>query len=303
MTAWVASAVAETIGTAATTAKTDGTETLWIRALPERLASSGMRATAFAAASAKSPDSSSVVPTSLGTSPMTRNAGNSEAKTIKTAGMTAPGFRSNSIASLRASAPTPMPRQPSVHRLRSDEIEIDVLERAFVGRHAHDARAFADTSRATIAGISDGDRRWRIRGARRRPRSSMMTRAPVPALRSVAGVSKASRSVLRMAIRSASSSASPRLCVETRIARPSDRSSENQIANVPCAGRIEPGGRLIEQQHRRLVNQRARDRDTLLEALRKLAGDLARRDRATSTCCSAASTARPDRRGRAAAHR
>jgi hypothetical protein len=52
--------------------------------------------------------------------------------------------------------------------------------------------------------------------------------------------------------------------------------SENQVANVPRAGRIEAGRRLIEQQHAWLMDQGPRERDTLFQSLRELAGDLAR---------------------------
>ena len=74
-----------------------------------------------------------------------------------------------------------------------------------------------------------------------------------------------------MAIRSTSS----RLCVDTSTIRRSCRRRRIELAHLARALRIESGGRLVEQDDVRLVQQRARQRDALLQALREMGGGVA----------------------------
>ena len=97
-----------------------------------------------------------------------------------------------------------------------------------------------------------------VRSARRRRRTS--------------GASSASSRSCRTATRSAIRSASARLCVDRRIAQPSARRPSEQRANAAGDLRVEPGGRLVQQQDVGVVQQRARQRHLLAHAFRQLGG-------------------------------
>ena len=62
------------------------------------------------------------------------------------------------------------------------------------------------------------------------------------------------------------------MCVESTIVRSPARSVD-QAANLVNLARVEADRRLVEHQHRRIVNQRLRESDALAIALRKLAAD------------------------------
>src|SRR5205085_4837350 len=53
------------------------------------------------------------------------------------------------------------------------------------------------------------------------------------------------------------------------------RPRRDRRLHAPDADRVEPGERLVEQQHLRVVQQRARDRELLLHAARELVGERA----------------------------
>ena len=105
------------------------------------------------------------------------------------------------------------------------------------------------------------------------------TREPNSFVRSAAGVSSATRRVRRYgdAIRHA-------LYFVQIVRRNQDRppfaaQTQDQVANIARALRVEPGRRLVEQHDLRLVQQRARQRDPLLQSLRELRGAIVSADR------------------------
>ena len=102
--------------------------------------------------------------------------------------------------------------------------------------------------------------------------------------------------------RSATRSASSRLCVEMMTAWPRFARLQHHVADEPGAVRIEARRRLVEQHDRRIVQQRPREGDSLLQPLRQLTAMLSARSARPKRSSGARHRGRPDPSPGAAAH-
>ena len=139
-------------------------------------------------------------------------------------------------------------------------------------------RSAREASAATMPSIRRSSRPGRSRRATSRYAATGRRRRGRSAVPSSAGCgapparSSAIRRSCSTATRSASRSASSRLCVETRIEQPAARRSSSRAPNASSDLGIEARRRFVEQQDGRLVQQRARQRDLLPRAFRQLGG-------------------------------
>ena len=74
-----------------------------------------------------------------------------------------------------------------------------------------------------------------------------------------------------IATRSQIASTSGRMCVEKNTVLPSSRSSQDEVADLLAADRIEAAHRLVEHHQLGIVHQRLREPDPLQHALGELA--------------------------------
>ena len=148
-----------------------------------------------------------------------------------------------------------------------------------VEQHAATAAALPSVATRSSTPPARRDGSAAERGVRRgeRGRRRRRTAPPFPlrrcALSSSAVPSATTRPWSITTIRSASRSASSRYCVVSRTVTPDPASSRDRVPHLAAAARVEAGGRLVEEHHRRHGDQAHRE----VEAAPHAAGVGARR--------------------------
>ena len=202
---------------------------------------------------------------------------------VMTAGTKIAGLLRRSASSLPSSAATLLTRLPF------EQSQVHLFERRLVGHHRYDVRSSLDQhahdSGRHALHIVDSNRQRPVIDAdirECRPKEVGKTcrciAKPDKHSRAEQFRAERSRSVERHEARTQYGDAIRHALYFVQIVRrnqnrpPFAAQTQDQVANIAGALRVEPGRRLVEQHDLRLVQQRARQRDPLLQSLRELRG-------------------------------